>query len=231
MRVLHVRTLMLGAAVGAAVALLLDPKTGRRRRALVRDKLGHGARVLGRTARRRARAVPGPVRGALHDAAERAPWHTTPPPPDEAQFIKDRVESELGRDPAIALGSINIDAADGIVRVRGTVADAQTAERIVQRAAAVEGVRAVQSLLHTPDGAPAGGEAGDTSLLHGEPRAAVLAEAVQRRLTERWPEIGDADILASDGHLGRLTDLICERTGETPATVRAALDEILLTAV
>jgi hypothetical protein len=48
---------------------------------------------------------------------------------------------------------------------------------------------------------------------------------------ERWPQLSDADILASDGHIGRLTELICSRTGQDERTVRAAVDDILLTTV
>ncbi len=230
MRGSRMGTLLLGAGLGAAGMLLLDPRLGRRRRALLHDKAGHYARVMVRNFRRGVRSVPGPVRGAIHEAAERAPWHTEPEPPDRDQFIKERVESVLGRDPDIPAGRINIDAADAVVQVRGTVPDAETAERIVRRVAAVDGVRAVRSLMHTPDGTPVGGEAGDRDAIHGRPRAAVQAEDLRRRLREQWPGLTDADILASDGHLGRLTELICSRTGEPEERVRPALDRILLPA-
>ncbi|MFN8558356.1 MAG: BON domain-containing protein [Dehalococcoidia bacterium] len=99
------------------------------------------------------------------------PWHEAPPPPDQDQFIKQRVESELGRHGDLPLADLNFDAADALVRVRGTVADEETARRVVERVAAVEGVKAVLSLMHTPDEAPVGGQAGDRSLLYGPPRA------------------------------------------------------------
>jgi uncharacterized protein YjbJ (UPF0337 family) len=223
--------LLLAAGAGATAALLLDPQAGARRRALVRDKLRHYGRVLPASARRGGRMVAGPARGALHRVARRVPWRETTPPPDQDQFIKQRVESELGHETDLPLGALNFDAADGVVRVRGTVPDEETARRIVRRTAAVEGVRAVVSLMRTPDGTVVGGMAGDTRLVTGRPRAAIQGEAVARRLKERWPGLTDADILATEGHTDRLVDLICTRTGEPAERVRPAVDAILLAEV
>lgn len=231
MRRSSVLTILLSALVGAAVAFMLDPRLGARRRALMRDKLRHYSRVVPRQVRRMARQVPGRVQRVQHALVQRAPWYEPSPPPDGDEYVKHRVETELGRQTDLPLAGILFDAADGIVHIRGTVADAATAERIVQRTAAVPGVRAVVSLLHTPDGTRVGGVAGDRTLVDGRPRAAVQAEAVRNRLKQRWPQLTDADILASDGHIGRLTELIRAHTGEDERAVRAELDSILLAAV
>jgi uncharacterized protein YjbJ (UPF0337 family) len=225
------RMFLLGAAAGASTALLLDPRLGARRRALVRDKSRRYGRDLAGSLMGSARSVRGPVRGAAHALARRTPWRETEAPPDQSEYVKHRVETALGRERDLPLHAINIDAADAIVHVRGAVPDAATADRIVRAAAAVEGVRAVMSHLRTPDGTPVGGEAGDTGMLHGRPRAAILGEAVRGRLLERWPGLTDSDILASEGHVDRLVATICTRTGEPESAVRTAVDEILLTAV
>lgn len=222
---------LIGLAVGAAAAFLFDPRLGRRRRAIARGKLGRYGRAVMAWPGARLRSATGPAQGLMHEAARHAPWHEAPPPPDQDQFIKQRVESELGRHGDLPLADLNFDAADALVRVRGTVADEETARRVVERVAAVEGVKAVLSLMHTPDGAPVGGQAGDRSLLYGPPRAAVHADGVRKQLMERWPALTDADILASDGHVERLAAVISRRAGVPEAEARAALDEIVLAAI
>lgn len=76
--------------------------------------------------------------------------------PDDAR-LRDRVESELFRDPALPKGDIVIDAVGGVVTLRGQV-DPALLEDLPVRVAAVEGVVDVRSLLHapgTPPGTPA----------------------------------------------------------------------------
>jgi hypothetical protein len=227
----RVPRLVVGMLIGAGAAFMLDPHAGARRRALLRDKSGRYARVLRRILRGQARAAAGPLRGVAHEMAKHAPWHETEAPPDQSQYIKQRVESELGRDPALPLSALNFDAADAVVRIRGTVSDEQTARQVVERAAAVDGVRAVISLMRLPDGTAAGGVAGDPDVLDAAPRAAIHAAAVLERLGQRWPAVTDADVLKSDGHISRLVAVICERTGEAESAVRAEVDRILLQAV
>ena len=72
--------------------------------------------------------------------------------PDDAT-LRDRVESELFRDPEVPKGRMNIDAAAGVVTLRGTV-DPALVEDLAERVGAVEGVVRVENLL-------AAGEAGE----------------------------------------------------------------------
>jgi hypothetical protein len=231
MRLSRLSTLLLGVLIGVTATLLLDPRLGVRRRALLRDKARRYGRIGPRRLRGSARSARGPLRGAMHAVARQAPWREEPAPPDQDEYVKHRVETELGRHRDLRVRDINFDAADGVVRVRGTVPDEETARRIVRAAAAVDGVRAVASLLHTVEGTPIACEAGDTDLLHGRPRAATQGESVRRRLMERWPVLTDADIHASAGHPDRLAGIICSRTGQEERDVRAILDDILLAAV
>lgn len=223
------RTFLLGALIGATTALLLDPRSGARRRALTRDKAGKYTRITGRWVRGRTRVTGGHVQGMMHDLAKRAPGYAPPSPPDTDTFIKQRVESELGHATHLPLHLVNFDAADGIVRIRGTVPDASSAEEIVARSAAVEGVRAVVSLMRTADGAAVGGTAGDPAAL-AEPAGMVHSQALRDQLLTRWPMLSNADILASDGHIERLAETVAARTGQPPAEVRAELDHMFLAA-
>jgi osmotically-inducible protein OsmY len=59
-----------------------------------------------------------------------------------------RVESEVFRDAAIPKGQLNVDAANGVVTLRGTVKDDAAAQDLVERTGAVEGVDKVVDLLH-----------------------------------------------------------------------------------
>jgi hypothetical protein len=220
-------TFVIGVAAGAAAMFFFDPLIGRRHRALARDKARHYARrtptVFGRLARR----LTGRMRGAAHDASEHMPWHTEPPPPDRNQFIKERVESQLGHIKDLPLSALNFDAVDGVVRVRGTVPDMPTALDVLERVAKVEGVRAAESRMHTPDRLTIAGVAGDVHAVTGPPRAAVYGEAMRRGLLQRWPTLTDHDLQASDGHIGRLVAIICERSGEPEPEVRRALDAMV----
>ncbi len=61
-----------------------------------------------------------------------------------------KVESEIFRDPKIPKGELNVSAVDGIVALRGQVAESDLISEIVKRTKKVEGVRDVENLLHTP---------------------------------------------------------------------------------
>jgi hypothetical protein len=213
---------------GGLIGFLCDPRSGARRRAVTRDKLGKYSRQTARALRGWTRGSDGRLRGALHDLAGHVPGHAAEASPDTDTFIKQRVESELGHAAHLPLHAVNFDAVEGIVRVRGTVPDADCAEEIVARAAAVEGVRAVVSLMRAPDGTPVGGSAGDETALTGDPLGVVHSRALRERLIARWPVLDDAAILASDGHVDRLAETIGARTNEPAEEVRAALDEMLL---
>ena len=73
----HLRGLLTGLAVGAGVMYLLDPVQGRRRRALLRDQLVHGAHKASdqadakmRDLRNRAYGLAAETRGAVEDVAQ-----------------------------------------------------------------------------------------------------------------------------------------------------------------
>lgn len=224
------RFVLLGAVAGAGLMYLLDPREGRRRRALARDKGMHYLRRAGVLAARCGRNLAGRLRGLLHEAQKRMPWYEPEPVPEDDQFIKDRVQSTLGRERDLPLHAVNFDCTDGIVRIRGTVPDMDTARRLVERTAAVEGVRAAVSLMRLPDGTPAGGIAGNVDAVVGQPRAKFYGEDIERKMKERWPALTDADILASDGHIDRMVQIIHQRTGQPEEEIRQALDSILLAA-
>ena len=144
------RLFALGAAMAAALAYFFDPETGNRRRSMTRDRMlaflrrtGHQAGRAGQAAKSQAYGV---TQKALH-LKDR-----TKEEPDDATLAH-KVETELFRDADVPK-DINVNAENGVVYLRGQVADEGLAETLGKSARKIQGVREVENLLHTP-GTPA----------------------------------------------------------------------------
>jgi gas vesicle protein len=142
-----------GLLAGAMLGLLLAPTSGRRSRALLKDKAakgGHKAADLGSSAAgkvvdlgHRAKGVAHKVTGRLGDD-------------DEADdtVITDRVRTALGQNPATSqLERINVTSADGVVTLHGPMVDEELQATIEGIVRGVKGVREVQSALLVEDAA------------------------------------------------------------------------------
>jgi hypothetical protein len=115
--------LLIGAAIGAAAAWFLDPNDGTRRRNVARDK---GAKYA-RQGKDQAVQKAGYARGAIKGKATAAAPGT-------------------GREPA----EERLNDEEGTVYLRGEVDDAGKIESLREAASKVDGVRGVESTLHTP---------------------------------------------------------------------------------
>jgi hypothetical protein len=153
-------------AAGAALEFFLDPRNGRRRRRLVRDRVKATLRRRARSVERQTRYEAGKVAGITHRIThpQREPAEL-----DDISLVH-KVESELFRDRSIPKGRISINADGGIVVLRGQLDDVKDIERVEREVRKVAGVRDVDNLLHLP-GAPA-----PASRPHGDPRSASSAE-------------------------------------------------------
>ena len=102
-------------ALGAGLMFMLDPNTGRRRRAITRDKARKFARLSAERARALAQQAADRARGVVAEAraASDEEWV------NDATLVA-RVRSELGRVVSHP-GSLHVDAIDGCVTVRGPV--------------------------------------------------------------------------------------------------------------
>jgi gas vesicle protein len=123
--------LLFGAAIGAGAAWFLDPNHGPRRRDMVRDK---ALRYQASFASANHRA---PASERLNDPALQA-----------------KIESEVFRAGGDVKSQVSINVEGGVAWLRGEVADRETIDRLRDAIARVDGVRGVESLLHTP-GEPA----------------------------------------------------------------------------
>ncbi len=90
----------------------------------------------------RRRLVVGKVRGFVTRALQRRDY--------DGATLKDKVESELFRDEHEVKGSISINAQEGVVQLRGEVPSQGLIDALVDRTQKIQGVREVESLLHTP---------------------------------------------------------------------------------
>lgn len=132
------------AALGAAFAYFFDPENGKRRRKVASDRLAGLSRRHGK---RLARAGASQARGLKQKAAHRR--EEPKPQPDDVTLAR-KVESEIFRGADVPKGQINVNVEDGVVYLRGELEQPDLIEDIGAQARKVQGVRAVENLLHVP---------------------------------------------------------------------------------
>jgi hypothetical protein len=147
-------------AAGVALEFLLDPRSGRRRRQLVRDRTTAAFRRRARRIERQVHYKQGKVVGLAHTITHRG---QAAPELDDVSLVR-KVESEPFRDRTIPKGRISINADSGIVVLRGQLEDYEQIQRIEREVRKVAGVCDVENLLHSP-AVPA-----PASHPHGDPR-------------------------------------------------------------
>jgi BON domain len=174
-------------AISGALSYFLDPQNGARRRAEVGQRLTGLLNSLkggaGRQANRTGSKVQGLAQRAVHPRSSQQPVE------DDVTLAR-KVETEIFRDPDVPKGSINVNAENGRIFLRGEVPTADQIDKLAAEARKVPGVRDVENLLHTP------GEPAPTSA----PRD---AEDVKAELRESSPTTGYA---ASPAATGASTD-------------------------
>jgi uncharacterized membrane protein len=101
--------------LGIGLMYFLDPERGRRRRALVRDRVAHAARLTRDAAGATRRDVAHRTSGSV--AALRGKFRRRPV---EDQVLVERVRARLGRIVSHP-HAVNVTAADGVVTLRGPI--------------------------------------------------------------------------------------------------------------
>jgi len=79
---------------------------------------------------------------------EQTQGEASPAPNDQA--LADRVKSEIFQPEDAPKGSVNVNVENGVVYLRGEVKRPDQIRKLVEQAGEVDGVTAVESLLHTP---------------------------------------------------------------------------------
>lgn len=127
-------------AAGAALMYYLDPQSGRRRRALVRERGAAAGHDAGRLLRGKSRHAADRARGAFAQARAALEGGT---PADDV--LRDRIRSRLGH--AIEHpGQVNVDVQQGYVVLRGH-ASIEEIEDLTLRLVAMRGVTGVDNRL------------------------------------------------------------------------------------
>jgi BON domain len=182
---MNTATVLAAAGLGAALTFMLDPNSGRRRRARVRDRITRATRVarkgMNATTRdftNRARGVAATTQARLSDQEV-----------DDAR-LEERVRSRLGR-AASHPRAIEVASFEGDVTLRGPILSSEVQDVI----ALVRGIPGVQRVINgleaheTPDNVPS---------LQGEPRlASPSLDILQRNWAPVTRALVTAGVLAT----------------------------------
>jgi len=142
------RKLLTLAGLGAALTYFLDPDSGKRRRAVARDRALAFFRQQGRQLSRRAGGVQADAQGLVQKAKHARADEKLADPNDTT--LARKVETEIFRDPEVPKGQIDVNAEDGVVILRGEVERPELIQDLEEKTRSVQGVKGVENLLHTP---------------------------------------------------------------------------------
>lgn len=126
--------------LGAGITYLLDPNSGRRRRALIRDKAVHYGKVATHGLAKRRRDLTQRIGGTVSEFQSRSDEQYVSDP-----VLAERVRSHLGR-AASNPGAIHVVAHEGQVTLSGPVL-ADEVDRLLKEVAQVRGVAGVENRL------------------------------------------------------------------------------------
>ena len=145
-----IAALLAAFALGALLEYFLDRQHGTRRRHLARDRALSKVRRRRRDAVRRAKYMEGFAEGVAHKVTHAVPGvggHEDPP--DDVTLAR-KVDSEAFRVAHTPKGHVVVNAERGVVHLRGQLESSDQIEALVRATKAIDGVKDVKSLLHTP---------------------------------------------------------------------------------
>jgi osmotically-inducible protein OsmY len=129
-----------GVGLGAALMYIFDPDRGKRRRALIRDKVESAGNTLVQEAGKMRRDLGNRMYGVV---AETKSMFRHEEVSDEV--LVDRVRSRLGRIP-VHVGALEISANNGTVTLKGQIL-ADELPKVLRSTRFVRGVKAVDNQL------------------------------------------------------------------------------------
>lgn len=136
------RNMWMSIGLGAMLAFMVDPNRGRRRRALMRDRLVHAGRKTRDALDATTRDVANRTSGVIE--AARGRWTTES---REDRRLTEQVRAALGRASSYPR-AINVDSMDGNVTLRGSII-AHELNDLVAAIWRVRGVKAVSNELES----------------------------------------------------------------------------------
>lgn len=133
-----------GVALGAGLMYLLDPNSGRRRRAIARDQVVHSMHDLGDVVETGVRDLGNRARGLVAETGARLRGSDVDDP-----VLTQRVRSAIGR-VITHPHAITVEANGGVVTLSGPVLRHEV-DRLLSRVRSVRGVRDVEDRLEVHD--------------------------------------------------------------------------------
>ncbi|MGN6112424.1 MAG: BON domain-containing protein [Luteimonas sp.] len=137
-------------AAGAAAMYLMDPETGRRRRALVRERSGGAARDLQDSVRSAGRDARNRMRGRIAETKS----HMAGDPVDD-DTLHDRIHAKIGH-LMDRPGTVDVQVRGGHVVLSGEAPDDEAAA-LSRYIAGMQGVTDVENRLSAEGGGARGG--------------------------------------------------------------------------
>lgn len=141
-------------AAGAAAAYFLDPERGRTRRVQTKDQVAGAVRrqrrQLERQVNQKSDYLTDRAKGLAHEIGRQEDTQA----PDEDRTLVDKVRSEVLGAEEFQPYTINVDATDGVVVLRGQMDRPDQIRALRDAVTKVPGVRDVESFLHLPGTPP-----------------------------------------------------------------------------
>jgi osmotically-inducible protein OsmY len=144
------KTFLSALFVGGLLEYFLDPAGGSKRRGSLMDKVQGMMGQAGTSPQKVATYAGNQVQGKFKRAV--GSQHDNDNPDDKT--LKDRVQSEVLRDPTFGDAPINFNVENGIVVIHGELPTQADIDRLVSQVKNVRDVKGVENLLHLP-GTPA----------------------------------------------------------------------------
>ena len=133
----------LGTALGALIAYFFDPQNGKLRRHVTYDRTTAFFRRRGGVAARS-------VASHAYGVSQKAQHLREEPKEFDDATLANKVRSEALRGDEIPAGDISVNVQNGVVQLRGEVPRPDMIDELVSKTRRVQGVRAVENLLHLP---------------------------------------------------------------------------------
>ena len=128
---------------------IIDRENARRRRHIARERNLAKVRRAARGTAKRARYRKGVAEGIAHKAAHAVPGTNSHNEPADDLTLAQKVESEAFRHAAVSKAHVSVNAEGGTVFLRGRLENDDEIHALIKAAEAVDGVKRVESLLHT----------------------------------------------------------------------------------
>lgn len=134
--------------IGAGTAYLLDPRHGKRRRHVLRDRSLRAVRRSQRLGTKKVKFVGGHLRGF---AALFRRLSNQPPVAVDDETVTQRIRSDAFRDVGVSTREVAVEVEDGIATLHGSVDGRSIADNLVARVGKVPGVQDVAAMLRVSE--------------------------------------------------------------------------------